>query len=78
MKQAKCKICGRYSMKEKEIGKKKLEISDDIEIPVFHFWKWCKINNNWCRNVAGGCGAVIQKAEKKLEGEANEILNADE
>ena len=74
MKQAKCKICGKYSMKEKEVGKKKLAISDDVEIPVFHFWKWCKLNNNWCRNIAGNCGAVVQKAEKKLEGEMNKII----
>lgn len=74
MKQAKCKLCGRYEMREKEIGMKKLDISDDIEIPIFHHWKWCRTNNNWCRNIAGNCGAVIQKPEKKIEGEVNEVL----
>jgi hypothetical protein len=74
MKQTKCKACGRYETREKQIGLKKLNVAEDIEIPVFHFWKWCKLNNNWCRNVAGNCGAVIKKAEEKLEGETNEIL----
>ena len=74
MKQAKCKLCGKYSMKEKEVGKKKLVISDDVEIPVFHFWKWCRLNNNWCRNIAGNCDEIVRAPEKKLEGETNEIL----
>ena len=61
-------------MKEKEIGKKKLNISDEIEIPVFHLWKYCRLKNNWCRNIAGNCGEVVKKVEKKLEGETNEII----
>lgn len=70
----KCKICGKYETREKEVGKKKLNISDEIEIPIFHFWKWCSLNNNWCRNVAGTCGMLIKKAEKKIEGETNKII----
>lgn len=70
----KCKFCGKYEMKEKEIGKKKLNISDEIEIPVFHLWKYCRLKNNWCRNIAGNCGEVVKKVEKKLEGETNEII----
>ena len=74
MKKAKCKLCGRYESREKEIAKKKLSVDDEIEIPIFHYWKWCKLNNNWCRNVAGSCGEIVIKPEKKLEGETNEIL----
>ena len=74
MKQAKCKYCGKYECREKEIGKKKLNISDEIEIPIFHYWKWCKLNNNWCRNVAGSCSEIVKKPEKKIEGEVNEVL----
>ena len=70
----KCKTCGKYEMREKEIGMKKLNISDDIEIPIFHYWKWCKLNNNWCRNIAGNCGQIIQKPEKEIAGEINEVL----
>ena len=78
MKKPKCKICGRYEMRNKETGKRQLEISDEIEIPIFRLWKWCKLKNNWCRNVAGNCGAVIQKEENKFEGAKNEMFNEDE
>lgn len=78
MKKAKCKLCGKYEMKEKEVGKLKSkllsELSPGLEIPCFRQWKWCRLNNNWCRNVAGSCGEIITKPEKKMEGEANEIL----
>lgn len=70
----KCKLCGRYETREKEIAKKKLSADNEIEIPIFHYWKWCKLNNNWCRNVAGSCGEIVREPEKKLEGETNEIL----
>ncbi len=71
MKQSKCKICGKYEVRQKEI--KEAEIFD-IKVAEFHMWKWCKLKNNWCRCVAGNCGTVIQKTEKNLEGETNEIL----
>ena len=74
MKKTKCKLCVKYEVKEKEVGLKKLNVSDEIEIPVFHYWKFCKLKNNWCRNVAGNCGTVIDKNENKLEGEINEVF----
>lgn len=74
MKKTKCKLCGKYEVKEKEVGLKKLNVSDEIEIPVFHYWKFCKLKNNWCRNVAGNCGEVVEKIENKFEGETNEIF----
>ena len=77
MRKSKCKLCGRYEIREKEIGKKKLSIDSEIEIPIFHYWKWCKLNNNWCRNVAGNCGEIVKTPEKKLEGETNEMLKSD-
>lgn len=64
MKKNKCKFCGKYKMLEKEVGKKNLGISDEIELPIFRLWKWCKMNNNWCRNIAGKCGEVISEKEK--------------
>jgi hypothetical protein len=65
MKKNKCKFCGKYKMLAKEVGKKKYNrIFDELEIPVFRFWKWCKMNNNWCRNIAGKCGEVISEKEK--------------
>jgi hypothetical protein len=70
----KCKFCGKYEGREKEIGRKKLNVSDEIEIPIFHYWKWCKKHNNWCRNVAGSCGEIVRKAENKIEVQANEIF----
>lgn len=51
-------------MLEKEVGKKNLGISYEIEFPIFRLWKWCKMNNNWCRNIAGKCGEVISEKEK--------------
>lgn len=77
MRKSKCKLCGRYETREKEIGKKKLSVDSEIEIPIFHYWKWCKLNNNWCRNVAGNCGEIVKMPEKKLEGETNEMLKSD-
>lgn len=71
MRQSKCKICGKYEVRQKAI--KEAEIFD-IKVAEFHMWKWCKLKNNWCRCVAGNCGEVVQKTEKNLEGETNEIL----
>jgi hypothetical protein len=64
MKKNKCKICGKYKMLEKEDTMKILRVSDEIEIPLFRVWKWCKMNNNWCRNIAWKCGEVISEKEK--------------
>lgn len=65
MKKNKCKICGKYKMLAKEVGNKKYKaIFDEIKIPIFRFWKWCEMNNNWCRNIAGKCGEVISEKEK--------------
>lgn len=75
MKNGKCKLCGKYEMREKEVGK--FIMQDDIELPVFRHWKWCHLNNNWCRNIAGNCGEIVKTPEKKLEGETNEILQND-
>ena len=62
----KCKTCGNYEIRQKEV--KSIKIFDDVEVAAFHMWKWCKLHNNWCRNVAGNCGEVVsQKKEKKLE-----------
>ena len=75
---SKCKICKNYEGREKEVGKRKLEISSDIEVPIFHFWKWCKLKNNWCKNVAGSCGAVVKgyKNKSALESEENVVDNS--
>lgn len=51
-------------MLEKEVGKKNLGISSEIEFSIFRLWKWCKMNNNWCRNIAGKCGEIISEKEK--------------
>ena len=71
MNKNKCNICGKYESRPKELknGKCKLlsEIYGDFNIPVIHYWKWCKIHNNWCRCVAGKCGEVVSGKEKKLE-----------
>lgn len=64
MKKNKCKLCGKYKMLEKEVGTKKFVISSEIEFSIFRLWKWCKMNNNWCRNIAGKCGEVISEKEK--------------
>lgn len=62
----KCKTCGKYEIRQKEV--KSMKIFDDVEVAAFHMWKWCKLHNNWCRNVAGNCGEVVsQKKERKLE-----------
>lgn len=71
MKKSKCKICGKYEIRNKVV--KETE-NFDIKIAEFHQWKWCKFKNNWCRCVAGNCGEVIEKTENKIEGETNEIL----
>lgn len=68
----KCKFCGRYESRAKEIKMTKSkyisEIYGDFKIPVMHYWKWCKVHNNWCKSIAGNCGEVVQeKEEKKLE-----------
>lgn len=75
MRAGKCKICGKYEIREKEMEKKSLlsDLYPDLKIPVIRHWKWCKLNNNWCRNVAGNCGEIINKSENKLEGDVNEI-----
>jgi hypothetical protein len=71
MKKNKCGICGKYESRLKELknGKRELlsEIYESLKIPVIHYWKWCKIHNNWCRCVAGKCGEVVSGKEKKLE-----------
>lgn len=72
MQIGKCKLCGKYETRQKEVSTE--TILDEIEISLFRMWKWCKLHNNWCRNIAGNCGEVIGKAEKKLEGETNEII----
>lgn len=63
MKKNKCNVCGNYEIREKEIGKIKpkiiADVYPDIEIPLFYHWKWCKLHNNWCRNIAGNCDVVI-------------------
>ena len=76
MKQSKCKICGKYEVHQKEV--KSVKIFDDVEVAVFHMWKWCRLKNNWCRCVAGNCGVVVEKTEKNLKGETNEMLNENE
>lgn len=76
MKQSKCKICGKYEVRQKEV--KSIKIFDDVEVAVFHTWKWCRLKNNWCRCVAGNCGVVVEKTEKNLKGETNEMLNENE
>ena len=76
MKQSKCKICGKYEVRQKEV--KSVKIFDDVEVAVFHMWKWCRLKNNWCSYVAGNCGAVVEKTEKNLKGETNEMLNENE
>lgn len=74
----KCKPCGRYEIREREVGK-----VGEAEIPIFHYWKWCKYGNNWCRYVAGKCDKfTVKKPEEGLilnlksynmvEGETNE------
>lgn len=55
-KRLKCKLCGKYQIKQKEIGT--AVILEDIEVSQFHLWKWCNLKNNWCRNVAGKCDFV--------------------
>lgn len=68
MKKLKCKICGKYEGRAKEIkitkSKYISEIYGDFKIPVIRYWKWCKIHNNWCRNIAGKCGEFISEKEK--------------
>lgn len=62
----KCKFCGKYEVRQKEV--KIVKIFDYVEVAAFHMWKWCKLKNNWCKNIAGNCGEVVQeKEEKKLE-----------
>jgi len=68
----KCKTCGKYESRVKEVKKAKCrqffsDLQEDLIFPVMHYWKWCKIHNNWCRNIAGNCGEVVQEKEKKLE-----------
>lgn len=74
----KCKFCGKYEMRQKEVKKTKCKILEDVypevEIPVLHMWKWCKLHNNWCKFVAGNCGEIVKKVEKKVEGDTNEIV----
>ncbi len=59
MKKNKCKICRNYEGKEKEVGK--VVVQDAVNIPIIHYWKWCKIHNNWCRNVAGKCERIVSE-----------------
>ena len=67
----KCKLCGKYEGREKEVkmrnSKYISETFGDFKIPVIHYWKWCNVKNNWCKNVAGSCGEIVVKKEKKLE-----------
>lgn len=65
MNKNKCKTCGKYEIRQKEV--KIIKIFEDVEVAAFHIWKWCKIHNNWCRCVAGKCGEVVSGKEKKLE-----------
>lgn len=68
MKKNKCKLCGKYECRAREIKMTKCkqlsELCEGLEIPIFRLWKWCKMNNNWCRNIAGKCGEVISEKEK--------------
>lgn len=71
MKKNKCKLCGKYEGRVREVKTTKCkqlsELCEYLEIPVMHYWKWCKIHNNWCRCVAGKCGEVVSGKEKKLD-----------
>lgn len=59
----KCKQCGKYETRQKEI--KTVKILGEIEVSRFSIWKWCNLKNNWCRNVAGKCEFVTVEKENK-------------
>lgn len=77
MKKEKCRLCGKYEIREKEVGEKKCHGRYEIKIPVFHFWKWCTLKNNWCRHISGNCDAII-KPQNKIVGNNRGLLQEEE
>lgn len=83
MKKEKCKLCGKYEgrMKEVKIRKSENKLLMEkffcVDVPVIHYWKWCTVKNNWCKNVAGSCGEILVKEEKKLELENKQAFDGE-
>jgi len=71
----KCNICGKYETKPKSIPSKNFTILDGIEVSYFRIWKWCKVHNNWCRNIAGNCEQIVlEKKENKMGSDFKMIM----
>lgn len=58
---SKCKRCGNYELRLKLFENKQCENNfPELGLCLCRGaeWKWCKLKNNWCRNVAGRCDFV--------------------
>lgn len=58
---SKCKCCGNYELRlnlfeNKQYNNNFPEL--DLCLCQGTEWKWCKLKNNWCRNVASHCDFV--------------------
>ena len=70
----KCRSCGKYEIRKKEIGTTILENHFDIELIKCSEWKWCLMKNNWCRNVSAHCEYIIPIEHQQIKLKENKLL----